>query len=137
MNSSINNSQRPKSRSSQSLVPPPIPPGLSSLASYAYRQRRLRAYWVKTMKLLSVTLLLGVMNFAAALDINSASAEQIASGLKGVGLKKAQAIVDYRNANGKFKSRDDLLKVKGIGQKLLDLNPDNIAFTAEKSAKAQ
>jgi len=89
------------------------------------------------MKLLSVTLLLGVMNFAAALDINSASAEQIASGLKGVGLKKAQAIVDYRNANGKFKSRDDLLKVKGIGQKLLDLNPDNIAFTAEKSAKAQ
>lgn len=78
-------------------------------------------------------LLMGVMNLAVALDINSASAEQIADGLKGIGLKKAQAIVDYRTSVGPFKSMEDLLNVKGVGKKTLQLNADNISIG--KSAK--
>ncbi|WP_354622619.1 helix-hairpin-helix domain-containing protein [Psychromonas sp. MME2] len=48
------------------------------------------------------------------ININTASNEQLAS-LKGLGNKKAQAIVDYRELNGHFKSLDELTNVKGIG----------------------
>lgn len=51
------------------------------------------------------------------MNVNSASAKQLAESLPGVGDKKAQAIVDYRKKNGKFKSAADLEKVPGLGQK--------------------
>ena len=47
------------------------------------------------------------------LDINAATAEQL-DALFGIGPVKAQAIVDYRTANGKFKTIEDIMKVKGI-----------------------
>ncbi|MBV7315949.1 helix-hairpin-helix domain-containing protein [Shewanella sp. NIFS-20-20] len=55
------------------------------------------------------------------ININSASAKELAM-LKGVGASKAQAIVDYRKQHGQFTSIDDLLKVKGIGPKIIDSN---------------
>jgi len=42
--------------------------------------------------------------------------------LKGIGHKKAQAIVAYREQVGAFKSIQDLIKVKGIGEKILIAN---------------
>ncbi|MBU0455907.1 MAG: helix-hairpin-helix domain-containing protein [Gammaproteobacteria bacterium] len=50
--------------------------------------------------------------------MNKADASTLES-VKGIGPKKAQAIVDYRTQNGPFKSIDDLTKVKGIGSKKL------------------
>lgn len=66
----------------------------------------------------------GMSNSAMAtpVNINTADAITLASSLKGVGLKKAKAIVDYRAANGKFKSTDDLSLVKGIGMKTVEIN---------------
>lgn len=58
--------------------------------------------------------------FAGPVDINTADAETISAELKGIGLSKAQAIVEYRSKHGPFKSADDLSLVKGIGQKTLD-----------------
>ncbi|MCA0754630.1 helix-hairpin-helix domain-containing protein [Paenibacillus sp. N4] len=52
------------------------------------------------------------------LDINRASAAEL-DALKGIGPAKAEAIVADRGQNGKFKSVRDLLRVKGIGEKLL------------------
>lgn len=59
--------------------------------------------------------------FAQAIDINTATVEQL-EGLKGIGPKKAAAIVKYREANGPFGSIDDLAKVPGIGKKTLTAN---------------
>ena len=59
--------------------------------------------------------LLPVAAFAGPVDVNSATAETISAELKGVGMSKATAIVAYRKAHGPFKSREDLMQVKGIG----------------------
>ena len=54
--------------------------------------------------------------------INNASAEELAKGLNGVGLKKAQAIVSYREEYGPFKTVDDLKLVPGMGNSLVERN---------------
>ncbi len=56
------------------------------------------------------------------LNINQATAEEIAERLYGVGLVKAQAIVEYRNANGQFHSLEELIQVKGIGSAIVERN---------------
>ncbi|MGG2077458.1 helix-hairpin-helix domain-containing protein [Lelliottia nimipressuralis] len=55
-------------------------------------------------------------------SINSASAEDLARVMNGVGLKKAQAIVGYRDEYGPFKTVDDLKQVPGIGNALVERN---------------
>ena len=55
-------------------------------------------------------------------DINNDSAEKISDLLNGIGLKKAQAIVDYRTEFGPFSSVEDLLDVPGIGPATLEKN---------------
>ncbi|GAB2656556.1 ComEA family DNA-binding protein [Vibrio panuliri] len=49
-------------------------------------------------------------------NVNQASAQEIADLLQGIGLKKAQAIVEYRQQHGAFEKIDDLAKVSGIGE---------------------
>ena len=61
-----------------------------------------------------------------SVNINSASADEIAEVLQGVGQAKAQAIVDYREQNGAFTSVDAITAVKGIGPSTLANNADRI-----------
>jgi competence protein ComEA len=63
---------------------------------------------------------------ATPVNVNTASAEEIAIALYGVGKYKAQAIVQYRQKNGYFKSVKGLKKVRGIGQGILDGNLGDI-----------
>jgi competence protein ComEA len=77
-------------------------------------------------------LLVFYSSFAGAgelININKADASVIAENLTGIGQAKAMAIVEYRKANGDFTSVDDLIKVKGIGLKLLDRNRALISLT--------
>lgn len=59
-------------------------------------------------------------------SINTATAEAIAEAMKGVGFKKAQAIVEWRTKNGKFTALEQLLEIKGIGEKTLAANKKRI-----------
>ena len=76
--------------------------------------------------ILSLLLLVSAASFAGKVDVNNAGAEVIATELQGVGESKARAIVAYREANGPFKSADDLSQVKGIGDRTVELNRENI-----------
>jgi len=53
------------------------------------------------------------------ININSASFDLLQN-LKGIGQKKAQAIIDYRNEIGSFETIEDIMNVKGIGQGIFD-----------------
>ena len=56
------------------------------------------------------------------ININTASAHILANSIKGIGLKKAQSIVDYREAYGAFPNIQDLSSVSGIGEKTVAKN---------------
>lgn len=58
----------------------------------------------------------------AAVSINQAPAEQLAAALSGVGLKKAEGIVRYREQNGPFTQVEQLQEVPGIGPALFEKN---------------
>ena len=72
-----------------------------------------------------------ILVFAGPVNVNEADAETIARELRGIGPAKARAIVEYRKANGSFESVEDLLKVKGIGHKVLEENRKNILLKDE------
>ena len=59
-------------------------------------------------------------------NINTADAATLARVLDGVGLKKAEAIVAHREANGRFDSADALTSVKGIGNATVERNAAKI-----------
>lgn len=58
----------------------------------------------------------------AAVSINQATAEQLAAALSGVGLKKAEGIVRYREQNGPFTQVEQVQEVPGIGPALFEKN---------------
>ncbi|MBE2893565.1 ComEA family DNA-binding protein [Pasteurellaceae bacterium NCTC 11878] len=60
--------------------------------------------------------------------LNSATAGELQQILSGIGAKKAQAIVDYREKNGDFISIDQLEDVKGIGKATVDKNRHLLAL---------
>lgn len=64
---------------------------------------------------------------AEKLNINQADLTQLQQ-LSGIGEKKAQAIIDYRNENGSFKTIEDLAKVTGIGEKTVEKLRDSITI---------
>jgi len=75
---------------------------------------------MKKTLLLLLTLLFLTVNIAiAAININTADEKTLAT-LPGIGEAKAAAIVQYRKDNGNFKSPQDIVQVKGIGQKVFE-----------------
>ena len=81
---------------------------------------------METIRKLALIVLfaLPAISFANELvNINTADKEMLMQ-INGIGEKRAQAIIEYRKANGKFKSVQELTEIKGIGQSLLDKNKD-------------
>lgn len=77
-------------------------------------------------------LFLSVSVFASPVNVNKASAEEMASSLNGVGQVKAEAIVTYRKAHGDFKTVESLGQVKGIGDKTIAKNKKDILLSDKK-----
>lgn len=65
---------------------------------------------------------------AMTVNVNEADAEAMASALVGVGISRAQAIVDYREQHGRFYSAEELTAVKGIGQATVEKNLSRISI---------
>ena len=84
------------------------------------------------VKAILVTLLFvpGIL-FAEAININTADKETLMTSIKGVGEKRAEAIIDYREQNGPFKSVDDLAEISGISQTIVDDNRENLTVSDE------
>jgi comEA protein len=71
---------------------------------------------------------------SAPINLNTATQAQLET-LPGVGAKAAQRILDYRKENGSFKKIEDLMNVKGFGEKtFLKLKP---MLTVDDKAKAE
>jgi competence protein ComEA len=90
--------------------------------------------------LATLTLLLSLMSgfaFAQAtsININTADSTGLAS-LSGIGQSKAEAIVEYREANGPFASTQDLTNVKGIGARTVEKNVNRLTTQDTNSPKA-
>lgn len=79
-----------------------------------------------------VCLVLPLCAWAGPVNVNTADAATIAAELKGVGLSKARAIVEYREKYGPFQSPGDLSLVKGIGERTVDLNRSDIQVSTTK-----
>ena len=60
-------------------------------------------------------------------NINEADADTLAT-LKGIGKDRALKIIEYREQNGPFQKPEDIMKVKGIGQKIFEQNKDFITI---------
>ena len=82
----------------------------------------------------AVVFVLSNLAFAAdpvgPIDINTASAEALAEAIHGVGLKRARAIVSYREQHGAFTSVDQLTRIRGIGAKTVERSRDRLTTGA-------
>ncbi len=85
---------------------------------------------VTTLAALTVASLASAPASAGPINLNAADAVTLARELKGIGLTRAQAIVDYRAKHGPFKSVEELSLVKGIGQKAIERNRADIKLDA-------
>ena len=77
-------------------------------------------------------LLLPLIAWAGPVNVNTADAETIAEQLKGIGLAKAKAIVEYRQKHGPFRNADELTLVKGIGAGTIDAIRGDIRVSSDK-----
>ncbi len=90
------------------------------------------------MKIIKIaTLLLATLGFisiASALNINTADAPTLSAELKGIGMTKAEAIVNFRTEHGPFSEPNDLVAVPGIGPKIIEMIQDQITFEDSNTA---
>jgi competence protein ComEA len=85
--------------------------------------KTLTRIWIM-LKKLALVLFLSFFSFSAfsadKININTATVEQLQT-LKGIGAKTAMAIIEYRENIGAFNNVEELIEVKGIGEKKLAL----------------
>lgn len=102
-----------RASASRKLGPTVMPPSMARLSLFV---------------LLALGIALGAQAEEERVDVNTADAETIAEVLVGVGQSKAEAIVAYREENGRFEDLEDLAKVRGIGEATVRRNEDRISL---------
>ena len=98
-------------------------------------QQQLQTGWVAAML---VTFLAAASVVSAAdqakVNINTAGVEELML-LPRVGPSVAQRIVEFRDSNGRFKAVEDLMLVRGIGEKTFELIKPHVAVTGDTTLK--
>ncbi|MDD3380810.1 MAG: ComEA family DNA-binding protein [Rugosibacter sp.] len=89
---------------------------------------------MKKLMLVVIGFLMSSLSAFAAVNVNTATQEQLES-LNGIGPAKAQAIIEYRQKNGGFKTLEDLDKVPGIGEGVLSKIKSEVTLTGASSVK--
>jgi competence protein ComEA len=84
----------------------------------------------RTLAALLIVMAGPMLATAGPVNVNTADAETISAELKGVGITKALAIVEFREANGPFKSPEELVMVKGIGERTIEINREFILLNS-------
>ena len=98
----------------------------------------MKMFKTKSLLTLLVTGLFSIWAWALQpVNVNIANAEEISEALKGVGMSKAEAIINYRNEHGKFKHIDELVNVKGIGIRTVDINREYILLDNSELAASK
>ena len=72
----------------------------------------------------------GAAESGKVVNINTATGEQLAL-LPRVGASVAQRIIDFRDKNGRFKTLEDLMLVRGIGEKTYELIEPHVTLTGD------
>lgn len=65
---------------------------------------------------------------AETININTADKETLMA-IKGIGEKRADAIIEYRKQNGPFKSVDELATVSGVGEAIVEKNRETLTVS--------
>jgi len=73
----------------------------------------------------------GLLYAAQPININTADKETLMS-VNGIGEKRAEAIIAYREQHGPFQSVEQLLEVQGVGPAILDNNRENLTVRSEQ-----
>jgi len=60
------------------------------------------------------------------IDLNKADLATLTGSFKGIGKKRAEAIIAYRESHGSFKSLEELAEVKGFGQRFMKVNREKL-----------
>ncbi len=103
---------------------------MASTNNLFYRGGRMNSFRRKSwfIALVSVAMILSNVCAVGAVEkvnINTASLEQLME-LDRVGAKYAQRIVEYRETHGPFQTPEDIMNVKGIGEKTWEANKNRI-----------
>jgi competence protein ComEA len=89
---------------------------------------------IKGMSVLMALLLAPQALLAGPVNINTADAEMLAAELVGIGPALAAAIVRDREENGPYKTAEELTRVRGIGESIIENNRENIRIEDEPAA---
>ena len=81
--------------------------------------------------LLAICLMIPTLLFEEVININTADKDALMSAINGVGEKRAEAIIAYREQNGPFKSIEELAGVRGIGASIVEGSMDNLSIDDE------
>lgn len=92
-------------------------------------------FYLRLFLLITSLFCISLPVMAEPLDINSANQKQLTEQMVGVGPSKAIAIVEYRGANGPFRTIDDLVGVKGISTRTVEKNRNRIVARPVKTKR--